>query len=98
MILNWTIQFFSYKFILYKRYLHNVTIQKSWSPFFFFRTPTLISLHVNLTNLFTMLETMKVTCLEATSNLCVEFSCRFPNVEIVIAPSMMYHIIDCVKK
>ncbi len=45
-----------------------------------------------------MFETTKVMSLKATSNLCVEFSCWFPNAEIMIALGMVYHIVGYEKK
>jgi hypothetical protein len=37
-----------------------------------------------------MFEKIKVACSKATSNLCSKFSCRFPNVEVMVALGMVY--------
>jgi hypothetical protein len=37
-----------------------------------------------------MFETIKVACSKVTSNLCFKLSCRFLDVEVMDAPSMVY--------
>jgi hypothetical protein len=46
--------------------------------------------HVNMNDQFSMIESMKVACSKAAMTLCVELSCRFPDVEIMSALGIVY--------
>jgi hypothetical protein len=61
-----------------------------WCSFHHYGSFANVYVHVHLVDQIAMLETVKVACLKATSNLCSKLFCRFFNEEVMAALGMVY--------